>query len=319
MLVSPGGERHGRRQVRPRRARLASFGAVFGRSRTDAAAAANDHTQVDLRRTCRMGLPATRAEPNSPARAEPRTVAAAPAPGRQNSPRAAMPNVLAPAPLSSMRWNDAPTTRSLANPADLQVAAANPPAARRRRSRKCSSPRQSGCARRSGSGDGKADRIAAEAASGDGRRPRAGRPHGKRDRQDRPHAGTPRHAPQAARDVGFRKDKAAFAAADVPRRGRRAAAYRRCIQSARAPGKDTRAPGKDNTRAPSGACRRRRPTRPRSGHARPRNGDTCPTRIGSGSCRLRKCWPGSPAARRPNRNGSGGYFPAGAAACERTR
>ena len=70
-----------------------------------------------------------RAEPNSPARAEPRTVAAAPAPAAQNIQRAAMPNVLAPAPLSSMRWNDAPTTRSLANPADLQVAAANPPAA----------------------------------------------------------------------------------------------------------------------------------------------------------------------------------------------
>ncbi|UPK00675.1 hypothetical protein [Bradyrhizobium sp. 170] len=69
-----------------------------------------------------------RAEPNSPAKAEPRTVAAAPAPAAQNAQRAAMPNVLAPAPLSSMRWNDAPTTRSLGNPADLQVAAANPPA-----------------------------------------------------------------------------------------------------------------------------------------------------------------------------------------------
>jgi hypothetical protein len=69
-----------------------------------------------------------RAEPNSPAKAE-RTVGAAPAPAVQNAPRAAMPNVLAPAPLSSMRWNDAPTTRSLANPTDLQVAAANPPAA----------------------------------------------------------------------------------------------------------------------------------------------------------------------------------------------
>jgi hypothetical protein len=68
-----------------------------------------------------------RAEPNPPAKVE-RTVAAAPAPAVQNSPRAAMPNVLAPAPLSSMRWNDAPTTRSLANPADLRVAAANPPA-----------------------------------------------------------------------------------------------------------------------------------------------------------------------------------------------
>jgi len=38
-----------------------------------------------------------------------------------------MPNVLAPAPLSSMRWNDAPTTRSLATPAGLQVAAASQP------------------------------------------------------------------------------------------------------------------------------------------------------------------------------------------------
>jgi hypothetical protein len=38
--------------------------------------------------------------------------------------------VLAPAPLSSMRWNDAPTTtRTSLNSTDLQVAAANPPAA----------------------------------------------------------------------------------------------------------------------------------------------------------------------------------------------
>ena len=70
-----------------------------------------------------------RAEPNPPAKAELRTVAAAaPAPATQNTQRATMPNVLAPAPLSSMRWNDAPATRSLANPANLQVAAANPPA-----------------------------------------------------------------------------------------------------------------------------------------------------------------------------------------------
>src|SRR3954469_1595733 len=70
-----------------------------------------------------------RAEPNSPARVE-RAVAAVPAPAAQNSPRAAMPNVLAPAPLSSMRWNDAPTTtRTSLNSTDLQVAAANPPAA----------------------------------------------------------------------------------------------------------------------------------------------------------------------------------------------
>lgn len=70
-----------------------------------------------------------RAEPNPPAAAVPRTVAdAAPVPAAENTPRAAMPNVLAPSPLASMRWNDAPTTRSLTNPADLQVAAASPPA-----------------------------------------------------------------------------------------------------------------------------------------------------------------------------------------------
>src|SRR4051794_13513269 len=70
-----------------------------------------------------------RAEQNSPARVE-RAVAAVPAPAAQNSPRAAMPNVLAPAPLSSMRWNDAPTTtRTSLNSSDLQVAAATPPTA----------------------------------------------------------------------------------------------------------------------------------------------------------------------------------------------
>ena len=263
-----------------------------------------------------------RAEPNSPARVEPRTVAAAPAPAVQNSPRAAMPNVLAPAPLSSMRWNDAPVMRASANPTDLQLAAANPPAVQPPQAaevQQFADCGRSGCAHRCGGGAGKADRIAAEAASGDGRRPRAGRPHGKRDRPDRPHAGAPRHAPQAARDVGFRKDrkdKAAFAATDVPRRGRRAAAHRRRAQSARAPGPDTRAPGADHACPKSGRAYLKRKSGRRafhrSGHARPRNGDTCPRiacpRIGSGSCRLRKCWPGSPAARRPDRNGSGGYF-----------
>jgi hypothetical protein len=70
----------------------------------------------------------TRAEPNPPARIEPRPVAAVATPAVQNSPRAAMPNVLAPAPLSSMRWNDAPVVRASANPTDLQLAAATPPA-----------------------------------------------------------------------------------------------------------------------------------------------------------------------------------------------
>ena len=66
-----------------------------------------------------------RAEPNSPAKVEPRTVAAAPAAAEPNSPRANMPNVLAPAPLSSMRWNDAPGANSPATPTNLQTAAAS--------------------------------------------------------------------------------------------------------------------------------------------------------------------------------------------------
>jgi hypothetical protein len=65
---------------------------------------------------------------NPPAKVE-RAVAAAAAPVVPNNPRAAMPNVLAPAPLSSMRWNDAAPTRASLNSTDLQIAAANPPAA----------------------------------------------------------------------------------------------------------------------------------------------------------------------------------------------
>ena len=70
-----------------------------------------------------------RTEPNPPARAEPRTVGAAPAPAVQNSPRATMPNVLAPAPLSSVRWNDAPAASASSNSAPLQTAAAAAPPA----------------------------------------------------------------------------------------------------------------------------------------------------------------------------------------------
>jgi len=70
----------------------------------------------------------SRADQNPPAKVE-RAVAAAAAPVVPNNPRAAMPNVLAPAPLSSMRWNDAAPTRASLNSTDLQIAAANPPAA----------------------------------------------------------------------------------------------------------------------------------------------------------------------------------------------
>src|SRR5207245_10931412 len=84
----------------------------------------------------RMFTPTPRAEgrphhprpaPHPPARAGPRTVGAVPAPATQNAQPATMPNVLAPAPLSSMRWNDAPTTRSLTTPTNLQTAAAASP------------------------------------------------------------------------------------------------------------------------------------------------------------------------------------------------
>ena len=107
-------------------------------------------------------------------------------------------------------------TRTSLNPTDVQVAAAtrSQPS---RRSRPAAAGRASAAARsrsglvhhRRGRGVGKADRIAAETAYGDGRSPRAGRPHGECDRADRPHAGAPRHPPQAPRDVGFRKERRA--------------------------------------------------------------------------------------------------------------
>ena len=97
-----------------------------------AASAAEDPTSAQQRTNTRKSVADARAEwVSQQPRAEPakveRTVAAVPAVAVPNSPRAAMPNVLAPAPLSSMRWNDAPTaTRTSLNSADLQVAAASP-------------------------------------------------------------------------------------------------------------------------------------------------------------------------------------------------
>lgn len=72
-----------------------------------------------------------RADVNPPARVERTAATAAPAPiVEPNNARPAMPNVLAPAPLSSMRWNEATTTRASVNPTDnIQLAAATPSAA----------------------------------------------------------------------------------------------------------------------------------------------------------------------------------------------
>ena len=186
-----------------------------------AAAATNDHTQVDLRRTCRMGLPATprRAEFARQSRAangcRSSRTGRSKYPARSHAERARASAAVVDA--MERRSHHEISGQSSRSPGRRRQPARSPAATGRGSAAARGS--RSGCARRSGRGDGKAHRIAAEAASGDGRRPRAGRPHGKRDRQDRPHAGTPRHAPQAARDVGFRKDrkdKAAFAATDVP-------------------------------------------------------------------------------------------------------
>ena len=199
-----------------------------------------------------------RAEVNPPARVERTAATVAPAPVVSNSQRAAMPNVLTPAPLSSMRWNDASPTRASVNPADIQLAAATPPAAQPPQSDEVQQPAadQVVTRRRSGRGAGKADRLAAETVDRDGRRPGAGRPHGQRDRADRPDAGTPRHAAQASRDVGFqdrkdREDEAACPATQQPQPTlrdedavvRRAAAAQQHARVPAGKGTDAPAPG----------------------------------------------------------------------------
>ena len=296
--------------------------ARFGSRGAGVAAATNDHTQVDRRRTCRMGLPAT--------------------PRRAKSARQSRANGCGGSPHRSCRIARAQPCRTCSRrrrcrrcdgttlpPRDLwpiqPISRSQPPTRPQRQPPQAEEVQQpavrSDCARRCGRGDGKADRIAAEAASGDGRRPRAGRPHGKRDRADRPHAGAPRHAPQAPRDVGFRKDESGVrrnrcsttrtpgcGAPEVctiracPRTGH---ARPRSVHARLKSGHAYLKSGRAYPRSGRRACLK-------SGHARPRNGDTCPRiacpMIGSGSCRLRKCCPGSPAARRRDRNGSGGYF-----------
>jgi len=97
-----------------------------------APAAAEEPASPQQRTISRKSISDARAEwvSQQQSRAEPAKVERTAAATVPDSPRAAIPNVLAPAPLSSMRWNDAPaTTRTSLNSADLQVAAANPPAA----------------------------------------------------------------------------------------------------------------------------------------------------------------------------------------------
>ena len=101
-----------------------------------AASAAEEPASPQQRSITRKSISDARAEwvSQQQPRAEPvkveRTVSAVPSTAVSDGPRAAMPNVLAPAPLSSMRWNDAPTaTRTSLNSTDVRVAAANPIAA----------------------------------------------------------------------------------------------------------------------------------------------------------------------------------------------
>ncbi len=173
----------------------------------------------------------------------------------------------------------------------------------------------------------KPTRIVADAACGDCRSSRAGRHHGERDRPDRPHAGAPRHAPQAARDVGCRKDRkddAAFVAADVPRRGCGAAA-RRVACTTRVPRTDTR---RKSGRAFHRSARARRKSGARAAaervtpapgtvHVHPRN-DRAHPRTASSEV------DGNAGPARPQRadvieTEAAAISPAGAAACERTR
>ena len=261
-----------------------------------------------------------RAEPNSPAKVERRTVAAAPAPAVQSAPRAAMPNVLAPAPLASMRWNDAPVIRASANPTDLQLAAANPPAVQ---------PPQAEEVQLTAADQ--AVPIAAEAAPA---KPtaslqklllvmaaalalagltvsaivRIGRMRARR---------AMRRKRRAMWDSA--KTKAACAATDVPRRGRRAAAHRRRAQSAHAPGPDRRTrASRAHARTPGADTGSARAATPAPGTATRAPGSRAPG-SGAGAAGYGNAGPARPQRAHLTETEAAAIFPTGAAACERTR
>ena len=143
--------------------------------------------------------------PPMPNRERPATVTA---PSIPDGKRAIGANVLAPTPLAATRWPDSSGVNCFEQPSRSahRRSPIRPPTRRKTTVRtSCNSSRSSpGRARADGSRDGKADRVIADAACGDGRRARDGRHHCKPGRQDRPRARPARHAPQAACDVGFR-------------------------------------------------------------------------------------------------------------------
>ena len=320
-----------RRQLRLR--------APLGRRGAGVATATNDHPQVDRRRACRMGLPATPRRAKSARQSRRERLRRPPLHLSCRTARAR------PCRTCSRRRRcrrcDGPTLpprRSLATPADLQVAAAEPagkPAAAGRGS--AAARGRSDCAHGCGRVAGKADRIVAEAASGDGRRPRAGRPHGKRDRPDRPHAGAPRHPPQAPRDVGFRKDRSGVrrnrcSTTRTPGCGApEVCTIRAYPRTGRIPQERTRAPQErprvpqERTRVPQERTTRVPQERPRP----PQERDTCPRiacpsliacpMTGAGAAGYGNAVPARPQRADLTETEAAAIFPAGAAACERTR
>ena len=333
MLVSPGGERHGRRQVRARRA------ASFGSSRNlGPAASAEEPASPQQRTITRKSIADARAEwvsqqpraePNPPARVE-RTAAAA-APHRSCRIARAQPCRTCWRRRRCRRCDGTtlPPRRALQSiPTDLQVAAANPPAAQPPQAEEVQQPAVDQIAPIAAADAPPAKPTAslqklllvmAAALALAGLtvsaivrigRMRARRAIRRKRRAMWDSAKTKRRSPQPMfhdEDAGLRRTGGVYQSARTPGPDTRAPrAYTRASRACHAHRKSGRAYLKSGRRA----CRK-------SGHARPRNGDTCPRiacpriacpMIGSGSCRLRKCCPGSPAARRPDRNGSGGYF-----------
>ena len=245
-----------------------------------------------------------------------------------------MPNVLAPAPLSSMRWNDAPaTTRTSLNSTDIQIAAANPPAAPAAAGRGSAAARgRSGCARRRGDAAtakptaslqklllvmAAALALAGLTVSAIVRigRMRARRAMRRKRRAMWDSAKTKRRSPQPMfhdEDAGLRRT-AGVSNPRVPQDRTRAP------QSAHADLKNVHAhlkSGRAYPRSGRRACRK-------SGHARPRNGGTCRRiacpMIGAGAAGDGNAVPARPQRAELTEADAAAIFPAGAAACERTR
>ncbi len=307
-----------------------------------AASAAEEPASPQQRSITRKSIADARAEwVSQQPRAEPakveRTVAAVPAAAAPNSPRAAMPNVLAPAPLSSMRWNEAPTTRTSLNPTDIQLAAANPPAAQLPQAQLPQAQPPQAEEVQQPAVEQLLPAAAADAASA---KPtaslqklfmvmaaalalagltvsaivRIGRMRARR---------AIRRKRRAMWDSAKTKTKRRTPQPMVHDEDAPAAARRRCVQSARTAGPNTHAPGaytrtsRANARAPGADdARATRAAAPAPGTAAGVPGSCAP---GSGAAGDGNAVPPRPQRAELTEAGAAAIFPAGAAACERTR